>query len=297
MNEDTVWTYLSRNELSQRLKSKGFKASKYIVSQCLKHLKLGKRKLQKTGTIKTVKNRDKQFKKIDKLRQKYENKGLPVISMDSKKKEDLGYLFRAGTVYTAAGLEVYDHDFANLSNGKVIPHGLYDTTKQKAYLNLSLSKDTAEFCKYCIKWWWENQGKNDYPNAASVLILCDGGGSNSSRHYVFKEAMYELANELNIEIRIAHYPPYCSKYNPIEHKLFPHITRAWSGIVLDNIETMKNLVLERVANNNIKKTFVNICDTIYETGKKASENFRNTMPVTFDKFLPLWNYKFVPLKQ
>ena len=193
-------------------------------------------------------------------------------------------------------MNVYDHDFANLSTGKVVPHGLYDMTKQKAFINLSLSKDTAEFCKFCIKQWWENHGKNDHPYAASVLVLCDGGGSNSSRHYVFKEAMSKLADELNIEIRIAHYPPYCSKYNPIEHRLFPHITKAWSGIVLDSVTTMKDLVIERVSNDSVKKTVVNICDKIYETGKKASEEFMRNMPVVFDKFLPRWNYKFVPAK-
>jgi hypothetical protein len=294
MNKDAVWTYLSRNELADKLKNKGIKASSYIVLQCLKHFGLGKRKLQKTGTIKTVRNRDKQFVKIDKLRHEYEKKGLPIISIDSKKKEDLGMLYREGKVYTTTGLNVFDHDFANLSAGKVVPHGLYDITNKKAFINLLLSKDTAEFCKFCMKEWWENHGKKDYPDARSVLVLCDGGGSNSSRHYVFKEAMSELANELDIEIRIAHYPPYCSKYNPIEHKLFPHVTKAWNGIVLDNIFTMKKLILERVDNGNVKKIFVNLCDKIYETGKKASEKFMENMPVIFDEFLPRWNYKFVP---
>ncbi|MCK5678656.1 MAG: ISAzo13 family transposase [Flavobacteriaceae bacterium] len=296
MNKDAVWTYLSRTELSHKLKNKGFKASNYIILQCLKYFKLGKRKLQKTGTIKTVENRDMQFKNINKFRQ-YENKKESTISIDSKKKEDLGFLYREGKNYTSEGLNVFDHDFANLSSGKVVPHGLYDMTKQKAFINLSLSKDTSKFCKFCIKQWWGNHGKNDYPDATSILVLCDGGGSNSSRHYVFKEAMFELANELNIEIRIAHYPPYCSKYNPIEHKLFPHITRAWSGIVLDRVVTMKNLILERVANNNIKEIFVNICDKIYETGKKASEKFMENMPVIFDELLPRWNYKFTPVKE
>ena len=225
MNFGATWTYLSQRELSKKLKIQGHQASRYIVNQCFEYFKFGKRKLQKKATIKTVKNRDDQFQQINRLRASYAKNGFPVISLDSKKKELLGSLYREGKVYTLEELQVFDHDFQSLSSGKVVPHGIYDLIKKKAYINLCLSKDTAEFCKFCIKWWWSNHGKNDYPDAKHLLILCDGGGSNSSRHHLFKEAMYELSNELNIEIRIAHYPPYCSKYNPIEHKVFPHILK------------------------------------------------------------------------
>lgn len=94
--------------------------------------------------------------------------------------------------------------------------------------------------------WWESYGKFQYPNASKLLIVCDGGGSNSSRHYVFKEAVHKLADKIGISVRIAHYPPYCSKYNPIEHRVFPHITRALSGVVLDNLKTVKQKPIPKI---------------------------------------------------
>ncbi len=110
-----------------------------------------------------------------------------------------------------------------------------------------------------------------------------------------KEAVQKLANTLGITIRIAHYPAYCSKYNPIEHRLFPHVTRALSGVVLDSVQTVKALIESRAKTKKGLETYVNIVDKIYETGKKASELFMENMPIVFDQFLPKWNYKAVPV--
>ena len=132
-------------------------------------------------------------------------------------------------------------------------------------------------------------------HATKLLILCDSGGSNGCRHYVFKEAVQKLADTLDITVRIAHYPAYCSKYNPIEHRLFPHITRALSGVILDSVQTVKDLIESRAKTKKGLETYVNIVDKIYETGKKASELFMENMPIVFDQFLPKWNYKAVPV--
>ena len=116
-----------------------------------------------------------------------------------------------------------------LPEGVIIPHGIYDIVKNEGYINLGTSKDTSEFACDCLRNWWYKQGQFDYPEATSLLILCDGGGSNNVRHYIFKSDLQDLAQEIGREIRLAHYPPYTSKYNPIEHRLFPHITRACPG--------------------------------------------------------------------
>lgn len=141
----------------------------------------------------------------------------------------IGNLYREGRIYTTDSIEVYDHDWLSLAMGVAIPHGLFDLTHNIGYIQIGTTHDTSEFARDSICYWWSNYGQQLYPLATSLLILCDGGGSNSSRYYVFKEALQELVNSIGIEIRIAHYPPYTSKYNPIEHRLFPHLSRGKSG--------------------------------------------------------------------
>jgi hypothetical protein len=132
-----------------------------------------------------------------------------------------------------------------------------------------------------------------YPIAASILLLCDGGGSNSSRHYIFKEDLQKLSEEIGIEIRIAHYPPYTSKYNPIEHRLFPHITRACKGIVFKSMELV-NEVMSKTKTSTGLKIFTSIMDKTFNKGRKVTDGFKENMKIQFHDFLPQWNYSAVP---
>jgi hypothetical protein len=213
--------------------------------------------------------------------------------MDTKKKEYLGNFYRAGHLYTQEELQVNDHDFSSQADGIVIPHGIYDVQRNNGYINLGTSHDTSEFACDCMRNWWYNQGRFDYPNATSILVLCDGGGSNSSRHYIFKQDLQALVDEIGIEIRVAHYPPYTSKYNPIEHRLFPHVTRACQGVVFKSIELVKELMEKTHTRQGLKAT-VQIVDKVYQTRRKAAKDFKETMRIVFDKFLPQWNYTAVP---
>ena len=124
-------------------------------------------------------------------------------------------------------------------------------------------------------------------------MLCDGGGSNSSRHYIFKQDLQCLADEIGIEIRIAHYPPYCSKYTPIEHRFLPHGTRACQVVIFTNIELVKEL-MENASTSTGLKTFASVLDKVYETGRKVMANFKENMRIIFDKILPSWNYRAIP---
>ena len=126
-----------------------------------------------------------------------------------------------------------DHDFPSLAEGVAIPHSIYDLERNEAYVNIGISRDTSEFACDSIRHWWNTYGKHYYPNATSIFMLMDGGGSNSSRHYLFKQDLQAVADEIGIEIRIAHFPPYTSKWNPIEHRVFPHTTRSLQGVVLN----------------------------------------------------------------
>jgi hypothetical protein len=189
----------------------------------------------------------------------------------------------------------FDHDSDSFADGIAIPHGIYDPNSDTGYVNIGTSKDTSEFACDSIRNWWYDEGRHRYHNASKLLILCDGGGSNNSRHYLFKEDLVRMADEIGIEIRIAHYPPYTSKYNPIEHRLFPHVTRACKGVIFKNVEIVKELIEKTQTKSGLRVT-ARIIDKVYQTGRKVSENFKNNMRITFDEYLPQWNYIAIPLK-
>jgi hypothetical protein len=128
------------------------------------------------------------------------------------------------------------------------------------------------------------------------LLLCDGGGSNSSHYYIFKQDLQALANELGIEIRIAHYPPYTSKYNPIEHRLFPHVSRMCEGVIFESVQTLKEL-MEKTTTRTGLKVFTTILDKTYQKGRKVAADFKTNMKIVFDELLPQWNYTAKPVLQ
>ena len=174
-----------------------------------------------------------------------------------------------------------------------VPHGLYDMTSNIGYLTIGTSHDTSEFACACIQLWWLTYGRIDYPNATEILLLCDCGGSNNVRHYIFKQDLQALATQLGIAIRIAHYPPYTSKYNPIEHRLFPHVTRACQGVVFKTIETVQAFMAKTSTKTGLT-VFTSILDKVFETKRKVEDNFKHTMTLCFDSLLPQWNYVAVP---
>jgi len=294
MNKDIIWTNLKPRQIIDKLKEKyNINISETVISKLLRKHNYRRRKAQKSKTIKTVENRNEQFENIAKFRKKYKNSGNPSISMDTKKKEFLGNFYRDGYLYTQKVIETNDHDFNSLAEGIVIPHGIYDLKLNIGYINLGISKDTSEFACDSIRNWWYNHGRHNYPKATSILITCDCGGSNSSRHYIFKQDLQKLVDEIGIEIRIAHYPPYTSKYNPIEHKLFPHVTNACQGVVFKNIEIVKELISQTKTKTGLKVN-VDILNKIYDTCRKVADDFKENMKILFDDYLPTWNYRAVP---
>lgn len=209
----------------------------------------------------------------------------------------IGRLYREGQLYTQEhGVEVFDHDWASLAEGVAIPHGLYDLRENVGYIQIGTSHDTSEFAWDSIRYWWNTYGKGHYPLADSILLLCDGGGSNSSRYYIFTQDLQALVNELGIEIRIAHYPPYTSKYNPIEHRLFPHVSRVCQGVMFDSVQTVQYLMARATTRTGLN-VFTTILDKTYQTGRKVTEDFKSNMAIVFDEFLPQWNYTAQPQLQ
>jgi hypothetical protein len=295
MDEKVRWTNLKPWQIARLLENEyDLRVSLNVVRKLLKKHNYRRRKAQKRSSKKNVAHRNEQFENIIRLKAEFEAAGNPVVSMDTKKKEHLGNLYRDGQLYTLEEVRTLDHDFVSYAEGIVIPHSIYDLKHNSGYINLGTSHDTSEFACDSLRNWWYNQGQALYPEATCLLILCDGGGSNSSRHYIFKEDLLKLADEIGLDIRIAHYPPYCSKYNPIEHRLFPHVTRACQGVVFLNIELVKELMAQTSTTKGLTVT-VEIIDKVYELKRKVANGFKETMRIVFDKVLPQWNYTAVPI--
>jgi hypothetical protein len=293
MQQDVRWTNLTQGQIAEGLAEAGTPVSVPVVKQLLDLHGFRRRKAQKSTALGHHPDQDAQFRNIARLRDEFRDSANPILSMDSKKKELIGPFFRSGTLYGKEVVEVLDHDFPSFASGVVIPHGLYDLKHNVGHVQLGTSHDTGQFACDHLEAWWDDQGRLMYPEAKSILLLCDGGGSNSSRHYLFKEDLQRLVDKLRVEIRVAHYPPYCSKYNPIEHRLFPHVSRACQGVIFESVDLVKSLI-ERVGTSTGLSVLVEIQEKLYQTKRKVAEGFKEAMKIAFDPYLPQWNYRVIP---
>ena len=293
MRPEIRWTNLTPKEIVRRLRPRGFRVSVRVVRQLLRQHHFVRRQARKAQTMGQHRDRDAQFQNIARLKQEFVNSPNPILSIDTKKKELLGNFFRDGYLYTQQLVCTWDHDFPSAAEGVVIPHGLYDVKRNEGYVNLGTSHDTSAFACDSIYQWWCAQGQATYPDATELLLLCDGGGSNSAHQYLFKEDLQKLADRMGIAIRVAHYPPHCSKYNPIEHRLFPHLTRACQGLIFYTIDVVATAMSQARTRTGLS-VVVNVIDKVYETGRKVAEGFKESMRTVFDTFLPKWNYTVVP---
>ena len=175
----------------------------------------------------------------------------------------------------------------------IIPHGIDDLARHQGWMPLGRSRDTTPFACESVRLFWRHDGQRLYPNASAILLLCDGGGSNSCHKHVFKEDLQGVVNDLAVPIRVAHSPAYCSKCNPIERRLFSHVTRAWQGGRFDSLHTVKGLLQKTKTHQGLPVT-VRVLDTRYEGGRTVSEALKKHMPIVFEKLLPQWNYWALP---
>lgn len=293
MRSEVIWTDLTPREIQARLQERDLYVSADIVRQLLHDHGFHRRQMLKYLDMDQHPDRDAQFANIARLKEEYRTSDNPLVSIDTKKKELLGTFYRDGKVYTRQALLAYDHDFPSYAQGVVIPYGIYDLKRNTGYISVGTSKDTSEFACDSIAWWWTEFGRRLYPKARSIGLLCDGGGSNSASKYLFKEDLQKLSDRLGLEIRVAHYPPYCSKYNPIERRLFCHLTRACQGVLFDSVATVKRL-LEKTQTATGLRVIVAVLDKVYQTGRKYSQDFKENMKIRFDDFLPKWNYRAIP---
>lgn len=209
--------------------------------------------------------------------------------MDTKKKEVLGDLARNGKVYSTQSPKTYDHDYQHLSKGKIVPSGLYDMKLNKGYVSLGTNNETADFLADNLIWWWNNFGIHNYPDATYLLIYCDCGGANGYRHHAFKKALQQVARHIGVKIIIVHYPPYCSKWNPIEHRLFSQMHKQADGMIFHSYQQVKS-IFQSTSTRTGLKVFVRINKTQYPNKLGIKKEDIDEERILYHQQLPQFNY-------
>ena len=237
------------------------------------------------------KERDSQFHCINDMVNVFVRKKQPIISVDTKKKELVGNFRNAGRRWLKKGQAemVNIYDFEYLAKGKAIPYGIYEIINNNGFVNVGISHDTSEFAVESIRKWWKVLGKKNYPEAKSLLICADGGGSNASRSRLWKYYLQKLTNETKLKITVCHYPPGTSKWNKIEHKMFSFISMNWRGQPLTTYEMIVNLIKGTTTKKGLKIS-AKIDRKIYKIGKRVSEEEFKKINVQEHEINPKWNY-------
>lgn len=289
-----LWTNRSSTDLAAELTEQGLSADRKTIDRILKEeLGLSRRQMSKTLTMGTSADRDAQFKRMKKYKSEFLSAGFPVLSIDSKKKELLGKFHRPGPAWTNAVVRSWDHDFPSSSWGKVIPYGVYDFQRNEAMMYLAQGFDTGQLAVDAIRRWWYRIGKWNYAADAPILLLADAGGSNGYRVPLFREQLQHLSNQLGKTIRVCHLPPYCSKYNPIDHRVFCHISRSLKSVMLKTVELIRDAI-NRTTTNPGLRVLTEMARRIYPKGVKAAKEYLQNETVIRDKTLPALNYQFRP---
>lgn len=286
------WTTWSLRKIANELLSFGITVSQNVVSRALDTLGYSKQQNQKMYQVgKQHPDRDAQFHYINETSSEFLTNGEPVISVDTKKKENVGNFKNAGAEYRTSknARKVLDHDFPLPELGKVSPYGVYVLNDNTGFVNLGISHDTPEFAGESVAQWWRCVGKNTFPNAKRLYITCDSGGSNGCRIWLWKHYIQELANETQMEIHVSHFPTGTSKWNKVEHRLFCYISKNWQGQPLVDIETIVNLIGSTTTEKGLK-VVCRVDENHYETGLKITKEQKDNLNIEFVGPNEKWNY-------
>lgn len=289
------WTHLKPSHISKEYGERyNDSLSHGTIKRILKKLGYVKRRPSKNLAIGKSPFRQQQFKIIFYFAFLFsEMEENPILSMDTKKKEQLGDFKRNGSMYCQKAPSTYTQDYCHLSKGKVVPHGLYDLKRNEGYVSIGTNYETADFLIDNLIWWWANYGIHHYPDATHLLLFCDAGGANSYRHHAFKKELVRLAAYIELKIVVVHYPPYCSKWNPIEHRLFSQMhLQADGAIFLEYVQVKQ--IFEKTTTKTGLKVFVRINKTIYQKGRKTCKSKVDYNKVLTHPELPQFNYMVVP---
>jgi len=291
---DEKWVRKSLRQISSELKAQAYQLSRTTVGRLLRNLDYGLVSNRKSLTNADHPDRDRQFRYIRRVKQLFLAAGLPIISVDAKNKELIGAFYNQGRTWRQAADKVLAHDFPSEAEGVAVPYGIYDLTHNQGYVYVGTSHDTAEFAAHCIAQWWADPDRPRFRREDMLLILCDAGGSNNCRFWLWKqEVQHQLANQFGLKVMICHYPTGNSRYNPIEYRLFSQISLNWAGQPLRSLQTMLNFIQGTTTSTGLTvKAF--LVDCLFEKGRKVSKAARQAIHLERRSVCPIWNYIIRP---
>jgi Rhodopirellula transposase DDE domain len=289
------WVRSSLRQLSTRLKEAGHPVSPPTVGRLLDQLgyalHVNAKKLEASAAHA---DRNEQFEHIAMQRQAFQGAHLPIISVDTKKKELIGNFKNAGQAWGQEAEAVNVHDFLHDALGRAVPYGIYDLRHNRGTVYVGTSADTPQFAVAAIACWWESSGRMAFPQADQLLILADAGGSNGCRPRLWKQQLQEqLSDRFGLTITVCHYPTGCSKWNPIEHRLFSHISLNWAGKPLRSWEIML-AYLRGTSTSTGLEVQAFLCESVYATGQSVSDTDMQTLNLERHAVCPNWNYTIRP---
>jgi hypothetical protein len=290
------WSSKSTRKIADELNATNQRASHSLVGRILSGLGYSLQANRKTDEgAKQNPDRDAQFQFINEKTKALQKKQCPVLSVDTKKKENIGHFKNNGTEYHKKGEpeNVNVYDFIDPTKGKVSPYGVYDLTKNQGWVSVGISADTAAFAVNSIRAWWQAMGKQEYAAAKEIFITADCGGSNGYRVRLWKTQLQTLATELNMTIHVSHFPPGTSKWNKIEHKLFSFISKNWRGKPLIDRATVVNLIGSTRTKTGLTVK-ARLDENQYEKGVKVSDEELSAVKLEKEDFHGEWNYKIHP---
>jgi DNA-binding phage protein len=289
------WTCKSTYQLAAALSEQGHPIRQRTVYRLLEALGYSLQANRKPQEGADPPDRDAQCLFIYRQVQRYQGKKFPVISVDTKKKENLGNLAQPGREWEPQGrpTKVQTYTFPDPQRGHVRPYGIYDLSRNEGWVNVGISRDTAQFAVESIRRWWHRMGHERYPQARDLLITADGGGSNGYRTRFWKAELQRLANELHLAIRVCHFPPGTRKWNKIEHRLCSFISKNWRGHPLDSVATVVNLIANTKTDRGLYIE-TSIDETVYEKGIEVPDDEFAALHLTREKFHGEWNYVIKP---
>jgi transposase len=267
-----VWTTLSVREIAAELARQGHRCGKDAVARMLRAEGYSLQGMSRTIEGRQHPDRDAQFRHISAMIAEFGAAGDPVVSVDAKKKEQLGPFHRDGRGWRPGGspVRVRDHDFPDEQLGKITPYGVYDIAANRGFVSVGTSCDTAAFAVNALRLWWQREGSLRYPGVRRLLVTCDAGGSNGYRCRLWKDQLAVLAAGTGLQITVCHFPPGTSKWNKIEHRLFCHITRTWRARPLMTKQDAVAGIAATVTGQGLKCTAV-LDDADYPGGVKISD--------------------------
>ena len=289
------WTCKSTGQLALALTRGGHPVSADTVGTLLRESGYSLQANTKTTEGAQHPDRDAQFHYLNEQVRQFRDAGLPVVSVDAKKKELIGEFKNGGREYEPKGqpVPVRVHDFLVPELGKAIPYGIYDLERNVGWVNVGQDHDTATFAVESLRRWWQGDGAPAYPNANQLLICCDGGGSNGYRLRLWKYELGRFATETGLAVTVCHLPPGTSKWNKIEHRLFSHISMNWRGRPLTSHEVVVNLISATTTKTGLKIHAEHDAGT-YPTGAKVTDAELVAVGMTAHEFHGEWNYEIIP---